>query len=64
MSPTYQDNLSRIDDLENLMLTARELASRLADVELSQTRTCIETTLVEIRSAKERLVAKWSKDEA
>ena len=57
---SFHDNLSRIDDLENLMLTARELATRLSDVELTQTRSCIEATLVELRAARARLVVKWA----
>ena len=60
MSQYNRDRISRLEDLEALMTTARDLAARMTDQELDDTRECIGSALTEIRQAQQSLLSKWN----
>jgi hypothetical protein len=60
MSRYHRDNVSRLEDIEGLLVTAQNLASRFQDEELKVTKDCISTLLGELRAAQLKLSAKWS----
>lgn len=59
MPKYHNDNVARIEDIENLLTTAQGLVSRLHDDELQVTKDRLRGVLSELRTAKTRLIAKW-----
>lgn len=58
----HQDNVSRLEDIEGLLVTAQNLASRFPDEELQATKDCISKSLAELRAAQRSLVVRWSEE--
>lgn len=62
--PNYHvDKISRLEDIESLLVTAQGLAVRLADPELDEARRCIRCALDEVREARNLLTAKWKQED-
>jgi hypothetical protein len=60
--PTYYtDKISRLEDIESLLITAQGLAARLLDSELNEARRCIRSALDEVRNAEKALAEKWKR---
>ncbi|MBI1620197.1 hypothetical protein [Aquamicrobium zhengzhouense] len=55
MAHFHADNLSRLEDVESLLLTAQAIAARLSDEELDEAKRCIRHALEEVRNAKSTL---------
>lgn len=62
--PNYHvDKISRLEDIESLLVTAQGLAVRLTDPELDEARRCIRCALEEVRDAKNVLTEKWQQED-
>lgn len=59
MPKFHRDNVSRIEDIEGLLSTARDLLSRLSEAELHNAKQSVRSALQELRTAKQQLVIKW-----
>lgn len=56
----HRDNISRLEDIEGLLVTTQSLLSRLWDDELKVTKKCLCSSLRELRAARRELLSKWS----
>lgn len=52
----HQDELSRLDDIEALMTTARDLAARFRGFEMSQTAASIQSAISYVRIARSQII--------
>jgi hypothetical protein len=59
MAGYYHDNISRLEDIEALLVTAQSIVHRLSDDELQVTKSCIRQALSELRAAQSNLDKKW-----
>lgn len=59
MEPFQQDSLSRIDDIESLIRTARDLMVRVSEPELDAARRSATDALHKLAAAKVTLLARW-----
>lgn len=59
MEQFQRDAISRIDDIESLIRTARDLIVRVSEPELDGARRCATETLYKLSAAKETLVTRW-----
>lgn len=59
MPQYHRGNISRLEDIEGLLVTAQSLLSRLPDDELEVTKECLCSSLSELREARLKLVSKW-----
>jgi hypothetical protein len=59
----YTDKISRLEDIESLLITAQGLAARLLDSELNEARRCIRSALDEVRNAEKKLAEKWKRSD-
>lgn len=55
----HKDEVSKLEDIEALLVTARDLAERFSTPQLSDTAQSIRATLATLRKAKSKLIEEW-----
>jgi hypothetical protein len=59
MPKFHKDEVARLEDIEALLVTARDLADRFHLSKLAGTSSSIPTALMTLRSAKTELIDEW-----
>lgn len=55
----HRDEVTKLEDIEALLVTARDLADRFKCPKLATTAGSIRTSLATLRTAKSDLIAEW-----
>lgn len=55
----HKDEVTKLEDIEALLVTARDLAERFTIPQLSDTGEAIRNTLATLRRAKSKLIDEW-----
>lgn len=55
----HKDEVAKLEDIEALLVTARDLAERFTIPQLSDTGQSIRDTLATLRTAKSKLIDEW-----
>lgn len=55
----HRDELAKLDDIEVLLITARDLALRFRERDVHEVTVGIQTALGDLRSARITLIDRW-----